>query len=283
MADKREVIRVLEETGVIAILRTENAGVLSAVAKALYEGGIKLIEITMTIPGALDILNETVKALDGKDVYIGMGTVLDAETARLAILSGAAFIVSPGFDKETVDICRSYNVLSMPGAFTPNEIITAWKGGGDMVKTVSFDKTTYADLPYKFEAGTANYIGAIGLAVAIDFVNSIGLSNINDAEKRLLHYATERLQQIDGVRIIGNAANKAPLISLIINDLHHLDVGQILDHQGIAVRTGTLCAEPVMRRYGLTGMLRASFAFCNTNEDVSALAAGIELAVKMLK
>jgi 2-dehydro-3-deoxyphosphogluconate aldolase/(4S)-4-hydroxy-2-oxoglutarate aldolase len=134
MAEKREVISALEETGVIAILRMENAGALSAVAKALYDGGIKLIEITMTVPGALEILRETVKTLDKKDVYIGMGTVLDAETARLAILSGASFIVSPGFDKETVDICHSYNVLSMPGAFTPNEIITAWKGGADIVK-----------------------------------------------------------------------------------------------------------------------------------------------------
>jgi 2-dehydro-3-deoxyphosphogluconate aldolase/(4S)-4-hydroxy-2-oxoglutarate aldolase len=134
MADKREVIKALEETGVIAILRTESSESLSAIIKALYEGGIKLIEITMTVPGALEILKETVKTLSGKDVYIGMGTVLDAETARLAILSGAAFIVSPGFDQETVDMCRFYNVLSMPGAFTPNEIITAWKRGADIVK-----------------------------------------------------------------------------------------------------------------------------------------------------
>jgi 2-dehydro-3-deoxyphosphogluconate aldolase/(4S)-4-hydroxy-2-oxoglutarate aldolase len=134
MADKRDVIRVIEETGIVAILRTENANELSSIAKALYEGGVKLIEITMTIPGALEILKETVQSLRGKDVYIGMGTVLDAETARLAILSGASFIVSPGYDKASIDICHSYNVLSMPGAFTPNEIITAWKGGADIVK-----------------------------------------------------------------------------------------------------------------------------------------------------
>ena len=134
MTEKREVIKALEETGVIAILRTENADILSGVAKALYDGGIKFIEITMTVPGALEILGETIKTLNKKDVYIGMGTVLDKETARLAILSGASFIVGPGFDKETVDTCRLYNVLSMPGAFTPNEIITAWKGGADMVK-----------------------------------------------------------------------------------------------------------------------------------------------------
>ena len=134
MTEKREVIKALEETGVIAILRTENTEILSTVAKALYDGGIKIIEITMTVPGALEILRETISTLNKKDVYIGMGTVLDRETARLAILSGASFIVGPGFDKETVDICHLYNVLSMPGAFTPNEIITAWKGGADIVK-----------------------------------------------------------------------------------------------------------------------------------------------------
>jgi 2-dehydro-3-deoxyphosphogluconate aldolase/(4S)-4-hydroxy-2-oxoglutarate aldolase len=134
MANKREVIQALEETGVVAILRMENSESLSAVAKALCEGGIKLIEITMTVPGALEILRDTVKTLKEKDVYIGMGTVLDVETARLAILSGAAFIVGPGFDKKIVAMCRSYNVLSMPGAFTPSEIITAWKGGADIVK-----------------------------------------------------------------------------------------------------------------------------------------------------
>jgi len=134
MDKKQEVIKTLEETGVIAILRTENAETLSAVAKALYEGGIRFIEITMTVPGALEILSETIKTLNKKDVYIGMGTVLDKETARLAILAGATFIVGPGFDKETVDVCHLYNVLSMPGAFTPNEIITAWKGGADIIK-----------------------------------------------------------------------------------------------------------------------------------------------------
>ncbi|MDR0414376.1 MAG: cysteine desulfurase [Prevotellaceae bacterium] len=157
-----------------------------------------------------------------------------------------------------------------------------WQGGGDMVKTVTFDKTTYADLPYKFEAGTANYVGVIGLGAAIGFLKNLDLDAARLHEQELLRRATERLQEIDGLAIYGLAPQKCSIVSFALKGIHHLDVAQVLDKQGIAVRSGTLCAEPVARRYGLTGMVRASFAFYNTLAEVDALAEGLKRAKNML-
>jgi cysteine desulfurase/selenocysteine lyase len=157
-----------------------------------------------------------------------------------------------------------------------------YQGGGDMVANVTFAQSTYADLPYKFEAGTANYVGAIGLGAAIDFVENVGIEKISSIEQDLLAYATQALNNVKGLKIFGAARNKAPVLSFIIDGAHHLDVGQILDQQGIAVRTGTLCAQPVMQRYGTTGMLRASMAFYNTREEIDALAAALVVAKRLL-
>jgi cysteine desulfurase/selenocysteine lyase len=163
------------------------------------------------------------------------------------------------------------------------EAMPPCQGGGDMVKTVSFAKTTYADLPYKFEAGTSNYIGAIGLAAAIDFLQNIGFDDIVQTEHNLLRYALEQLRDVDGMQYFGTSENKSPVISFVLKNTHHLDVGQLLDEQGIAVRTGTLCAEPVMQHFGVTGMLRASMAFYNTTAEIDALVKGLKLAKKMLQ
>ena len=151
-----------------------------------------------------------------------------------------------------------------------------YQGGGDMIKTVTFAKTTYADLPYKFEAGTANYVGAIGLGAAIAFLETLDAAALQAHEQRLLRYATERLQRIGGITIYGSAPQKRSIVSFTLSGVHHLDVAQILDKLGVAVRSGTLCAEPVMHHYGLTGMARASFAFYNTLSEVDALAEGLE-------
>ncbi len=161
------------------------------------------------------------------------------------------------------------------------EEMPPYQGGGDMVKTVSFAKTTYADLPYKFEAGTANYIGAIGLGVAIDFLKSLNASDLHQQEQALLRHATGQLQAVEGLKIYGSAARKSSLVSFTLDGAHHLDIAQILDKLGIAVRTGTLCAEPAMQHYGLTGMVRASFAFYNTLEEVDKLVEGVK-RVKMM-
>jgi 2-dehydro-3-deoxyphosphogluconate aldolase / (4S)-4-hydroxy-2-oxoglutarate aldolase len=134
MARKYEVLASLRSTGVVAVIRTENPEDLVSVSRALADGGVRFVEITMTVPGALDIIREAVAQLKGADVYIGAGTVLDAQTARAAIIAGAQFVVGPGFDLETVRVCNTYGVVVMPGAFTPNEILQAWKAGADVVK-----------------------------------------------------------------------------------------------------------------------------------------------------
>jgi 2-dehydro-3-deoxyphosphogluconate aldolase / (4S)-4-hydroxy-2-oxoglutarate aldolase len=134
MPKKHEILELLRNTGVVAVIRTENPADLVSVARALGEGGVKFVEITMTIPGALDIIHDAAAQLKGTDIIIGAGTVLDAPTARAAICAGSQFVVGPGFDFETVRICNTYGVPVMPGAFTPTEIIQAWKAGADAVK-----------------------------------------------------------------------------------------------------------------------------------------------------
>ncbi len=163
------------------------------------------------------------------------------------------------------------------------EAMPPYMGGGDMVGRVSFERTTYAELPLKFEAGTTNYIGMIGLGEAIAFLNTLDLPSVHAHERRLLAYASERLNAIDGLRIYGTVPGKCSIVSFNVEGLHPLDVGMILDKTGVAVRTGTHCAEPVMARYGITSMVRASFALYNTIEEIDALGKSVELAIQMLR
>jgi cysteine desulfurase/selenocysteine lyase len=151
-----------------------------------------------------------------------------------------------------------------------------FQGGGDMVDKVTFEKTTYNELPFKFEAGTMNYPGAICLATAIEYVDGIGRENIEAREKDLLGYATERLSSIKGLKIYGTAKEKISTISFLLENIHQYDTGLILDKMGIAVRTGTHCAQPVMDRYGIDGTVRASLCFYNTRDEIDSLAAGLE-------
>ena len=155
--------------------------------------------------------------------------------------------------------------------------------GGDMVDRVSFERTTYAPLPLKFEAGTANFIAAIGMGEAIRYLQRFDAAEIGRYEEELLRYATERLLAIDGMRIYGRTPDKCAIVSFTVEGTHPYDVGMILDKLGIAVRTGQHCAEPVMTHYGVPGMCRASFAMYNTRAEVDALAAGVERAVRMLR
>ena len=159
------------------------------------------------------------------------------------------------------------------------EQMNPFQGGGDMIRSVTFEKTTYAELPNKFEAGTPAIASQIGLGAAIDYLNSIGRANAEAHEQELLRYATEQLTAIEGVRVIGTARNKASVLSFVIDEIHPHDIGTILDQEGIAVRAGHHCAQPVMQRFNVPATARASFAFYNTKEEVDVLAATIRKVI----
>ena len=145
-----------------------------------------------------------------------------------------------------------------------------------MIQNVSFEKTTFNELPYKFEAGTPDYVGTNSLAKALDYVSAIGMDNIFAYEHELTRYATEQLSNIEGMRIFGQSDNKDAVISFLVRDIHHLDMGTLLDRLGIAVRTGHHCAQPLMTHYGIEGTVRASFGIYNTKEEIDVLVAGIK-------
>ena len=156
------------------------------------------------------------------------------------------------------------------------EEMPPWQGGGDMIRSVTFEKTTYNDLPYKFEAGTPDIAGVIGLGAAIDYLDQIGMDAVAAHEHDLLEYGTRALESISGLRLIGTAREKAGVLSFVIDGVHPHDAGTILDREGVAVRAGHHCAQPVMDRFGVSATTRASLAFYNTKEDIDALVAGIQ-------
>jgi cysteine desulfurase/selenocysteine lyase len=150
-----------------------------------------------------------------------------------------------------------------------------YQGGGDMIASVTFEKTTYNRLPFRFEAGTPNIAGAVGLGAAIDYLTEIGLDAISAYEEELLDYGTERLRSVPGLHIVGEARHKASVLSFVLDGVHPHDIGTILDQEAVAVRTGHHCAQPVMDRYGIAATARASLALYNTREDIDRLVAGL--------
>ena len=156
-----------------------------------------------------------------------------------------------------------------------------YQGGGEMIQHVSFERTTFNELPFKFEAGTPDYIGTTGLARALDYVSALGMDRIAAYESDLTHYALDRLQAIPGMRIFGQAQERGSVISFLVGHIHHFDMGTLLDRLGIAVRTGHHCAQPLMQRLGIEGTIRASFSFYNTRQEVNILAEGIERVARM--
>ena len=163
------------------------------------------------------------------------------------------------------------------------EVLPPYQGGGEMIKEVYFEGTTYAGLPHKFEAGTPNIAGGIGFGAAIEYLNAIGLEEIAAYEHELLMHATQGLKQIEGLKIYGDIPEKTAVVSFNIDQLHPYDIGTLLDQMGIAVRTGQHCAQPVMDFYGISGMVRASFAFYNTKEEIDVMIKGVQRAVNMLQ
>ena len=161
------------------------------------------------------------------------------------------------------------------------EKLPPYQGGGEMIESVSFEKTTFEKLPFKFEAGTPDYVATHGLAKAIDYVSALGMDNIAKHEQELTRYCMEQMRTIDGIRLFGEQEGKDAVVSFLVGDIHHMDMGTLLDRLGIAVRTGHHCAQPLMDRYGILGTVRASFALYNTKEEVDALVAGVKRVAQM--
>ncbi|MGB0790258.1 MAG: aminotransferase class V-fold PLP-dependent enzyme [Flavobacteriaceae bacterium] len=179
-------------------------------------------------------------------------------------------------------VCGPTGIGLLYGKRSWLEKLPPYQGGGEMIAEVSFEKTTYADLPHKFEAGTPNIAGGIAFGAAIDYMNQIGFEAIAAYEEELLVYATDQLKQIEGIEFVGEAKNKASVISFNLKGIHPYDVGSILDKLGIAVRTGHHCAQPVMQHFNVPGTVRASFAFYNTKEEIDIFVEGVKTAQRML-
>ncbi len=252
------------------------------------------------------ILDEYYKLLSAKtrivavaQVSNALGTILpiddiikSAHSMNIPVLIDGAQGAQHGITDVTTNDCDFY-AFSGHKIYGPTGIgvlygkekwlseLPPYQGGGDMVEKVTFEKTTFNQLPFKFEAGTINYAGAIGLGKALDYVLSIGREDIASREKMLLHYANERLSAINKLRIFGNSENKIPTISFLLDNIHQYDTGMVLDKMGIAVRTGTHCAQPVMQRFGIEGTVRVSMCFYNTTEEIDILGTGIEKVLSM--
>jgi cysteine desulfurase / selenocysteine lyase len=247
----------------------------------------------------LKLLSSKTKLVSVTQVSNALGTVVPVREIIAAAHSiGVPVLIdgAQGIQHGVVDVTEmdcDFYVFSGHKVYGPTGIgclygkekwlteLPPYQGGGDMVDQVTFEKTTYNVLPFKFEAGTTNYPGAIGLATALDYVTAIGRNDIETRERDLLLYLTERLSGIEELKIYGTSARKIPTISFLLNGIHPYDTGMILDKMGIAVRTGTHCAQPVMARYGITGTVRASLCFYNTKEEIDSLVAGIEKVISM--
>ncbi len=221
--------------------------------------------------------------------------IIDAahSVGALVMVDGCQGVVHEGIDVRALDCDfyafsghKLYGPTGVGVLYGKRELLEGMNPflfGGDMVDRVSFEQTTFAALPLKFEAGTANFTGAIALGEAVKYIGQFDAAEVAAHEQELLDYCTERLLAIDGVRIYGTTEGKCPIVSFNVEGAHHYDVGMILDKMGIAIRTGQHCAEPVMKHYGVSGMCRASFAIYNTRAEIDTLVAGVERAARMLR
>lgn len=202
------------------------------------------------------------------------------------VVHGGGDVARRGYDFYAFSGHKLYGPTGIGVLYGRKELLESmppFMGGGDMVDKVTFARTTYAPLPLKYEAGTSNFIGAVGLGAAVEYLQRVGVAAIEEHEQMLLQYMTSRLLEVEGLKIYGTAQRKCPLVCFTIEGTHPYDVGMILDKLGVAIRTGHHCAEPVMTHYGVTGMCRASIGMYNTREEVDALVEGLKRAVMMLK
>lgn len=267
--------------------------------------GISLRVIPMNDKGELlldeyeKLFTERTKIVSVTHVSNVLGTVNPVkEIVRIAHEHGVPVMVdgaqsTPHFAVDVQDIDCDFFAFSGHKMYGPTGVgvlygkedwldrMPPYQGGGEMIESVSFEKTVFEHLPFKFEAGTPDYVATHGLATAIDYISSIGIDNISRHEQELTKYCMERMQEIDGIRLFGTANDKDAVVSFLVGDIHHLDMGTLLDRLGIAVRTGHHCAQPLMIRLGIQGTVRASFAMYNTKEEIDVLVEGIKCVSKM--
>ncbi len=274
---------------------------------AARDSGAKLVVAEVLADGSLCMddfrkkLSDKTKLVSIVHVSNTLGTInpveeitkLAHEKGALVMIDGAQSVPHQKVDVQAID-CDFY-VLSGHKMYGPTgsgilygketilNSMPPYQSGGEMIKIVSFEETTYNELPFKFEAGTPNMEAGIGLAAAVDFMESIGFDKLMHIEQELVAYAHERLSEVEGIRFIGTAPKKASVVSFVVEGTHPTDIGTIIDKLGIAVRTGHHCTQPLMDKFGLPGTVRASFAVYNTFEEIDLLSAAVKRAVKMLK
>ncbi|MCZ4410402.1 cysteine desulfurase [Cryomorphaceae bacterium 1068] len=297
----------LKEGDEVLITEMEHHSNIVPWQMACADKGAKLVVANVKEDGSIDMddlkskLSDRTKLVSVVHVSNALGTInpvkeIVAEAKKFGaytLIDGAQAAPHGGIDVRDMD-CDFY-VFSGHKMYGPTgsgilygkeavlDNMPPYQGGGEMIKTVTFEKTTYNELPFKFEAGTPNMAAAIGLAAAADFMEDFGIDKISEIENGLLAYATERLSEIDGLRIIGTAAQKASVVSFVVDGTHPSDIGAIIDKLGIAVRTGHHCTQPLMDKFGLPGTCRASFAAYNTIEEIDLLTEGVKRAVNMLR
>lgn len=267
--------------------------------------GIKIRVIPITDSGELcldryeQLFNERTRLVSVTHVSNVLGTVNPVrQMAQTAHAHGVPMLVdgaqsAPHFAINVQELDCDFFAFSGHKIYGPTGIgvlygkeewldrLPPYMGGGEMIKNVSFERTTFNELPFKFEAGTPDYVASTGLACALDYVTALGMDNIYAHEQDLTRYAMQRMSEIEGIRIFGQSPHKDAVISFLVGDIHHLDLGTLLDRLGIAVRTGHHCAEPLMRRMGIEGTVRASFGLYNTREEVDTLVEGIKRVSRM--
>lgn len=267
--------------------------------------GVAVRVIPMNDEGELDMeayagmFTERTKIVSVAHVSNVLGTVNPVrEMIRIAHSHGVPVLVdgaqsTPHFRVDVQELDCDFFAFSGHKIYGPTGIgvlygkeewldrMPPYQGGGEMIESVTFEKTVFQSLPFKFEAGTPDYIATHGLAVALDYVNDIGLENISSHERELTSYCMEQMRSIDGIALFGISEHKDAVVSFLVGDIHHLDMGTLLDRLGIAVRTGHHCAQPVMQRYGIQGAVRASFAMYNTREEIDALVEGVRRVSRM--
>jgi len=259
----------------------ENGNLILESLDKLLDSTVKIVAITQVsnVLGIINPIEEVISKAHSRGIPV--------------LIDGAQGIVHSKVDLQKLD-CDFY-AFSGHKIYGPTgigvlygkkrilDLMPPWMGGGDMVETVTFQKTTYAPLPLKFEAGTPNFIGAAALGETIRFMNQIDMESVSVYEKEIVVFLKEELVKIEGLRIHGNANNKIPLFSITIDGAHPSDLAMIMDKMGIALRSGQMCAEPLMKRYGAEAMLRASFGMYNTTEEAQFFLDGLKRAVKMLR